>query len=140
MNKPETRTAREALRQGFTLIEILVVVAIIAMLGAVVVPNLMGGLDDSRQTAAREVIQSVETALNMYRMKHGGAYPDSLDVLTQETEDEDALLQGDYVDPWGVEIKYERRGKKRPLLTSAGPDKDFGTEDDITNLDKKKTN
>ena len=65
MNKQEKRTAREALRQGFTLIEILVVVAIIAMLGAVVVPNLMGGLDDSRQTAAREVIQSVETALNM---------------------------------------------------------------------------
>ena len=87
---------------------------------------------------AREDIQSVETELNMYRMKHGGAYPDSLEVLTKETEDEDALLQGEYVDPWGTEIKYERRGKKRPLLTSAGPDKEFGTEDDITNLDKKK--
>ena len=58
--------------------------------------------------------------------------------LLKETEDEDALLQGEYVDPWGTEIKYERRGKKRPLLTSAGPDKEFGTEDDITNLDKKK--
>ena len=138
MNKPETRTAREALRQGFTLIEILVVVAIIALLGAVVVPNLMGGLDDSRLTAAREVIQSVETALNMYSMKHGGKYPDSLEALTQETDDEEALLQGDYVDPWGQELKYEKQGKKRPLLTSAGPDEEFGTEDDLTNKDTKK--
>ena len=39
-------------------------------------------------------LQSVETALNMYSMKHGGKYPDSLEALTQETDDEEALLQG----------------------------------------------
>ena len=44
MNKQEKRTAREALRQGFTLIEILVVVAIIGMLGAVAVPAYMSHL------------------------------------------------------------------------------------------------
>ena len=41
MNNQEKRTAREVLRQGFTLIEILVVVAIIGMLGAVAVPAYM---------------------------------------------------------------------------------------------------
>ena len=138
MNKQEKRTAREALRQGFTLIEILVVVAIIGMLGAVAVPAYMSHLKEARVETARELIKSVETALNMYSMKHGGKYPDSLEALTQETDDEEVLLQGDYVDPWGQELKYEKQGKKRPLLTSAGPDEEFGTEDDITNKDTKK--
>ena len=42
------------------------------------------------------------------------------------------------MDPWGQELKYEKQGKKRPLLTSAGPDEEFGTEDDLTNKDTKK--
>lgn len=138
MNKQEKLIAREALRQGFTLIEILVVVAIIGMLGAVAVPAYMSHLKEARVEAARETIKGVETALEMYSIKHGGRYPDSLDVLTQGTEDEDPLLKGDYVDPWGTEIKYEKRGKKQPLLTSAGEDEAFGTDDDLTNMDKKK--
>ena len=138
MNKQEKRTAREALRQGFTLIEILVVVAIIGMLGAVAVPAYINYLADARIETTRALIKSVEDALVTYNTKNSGKYPDSLEVLTQETEDADAILQGDYVDPWGNEIKYEKRGKKRPLLTSAGPDGEFGTDDDITNLDKRK--
>ena len=138
MNNQEKRTAREVLRQGFTLIEILVVVAIIGMLGAVAVPAYMSHLKEARVETARELIKSVETALNMYSMKHGGKYPDSLEALTQETDDEEALLQGDYVDPWGQELKYEKQGKKRPKITSAGPDGEEGTEDDITNYEAKK--
>ena len=138
MNKQESRTAREALRQGFTLIEILVVVAIIGMLGAVAVPAYINYLADARIETTRALIKSVEDALVTYNTKNSGKYPDSLEALTQETEDADAILQGDYVDPWGNEIKYEKRGKKRPLLTSAGPDGEFGTDDDITNLDKRK--
>ena len=67
----------------------------------------------------------------------GKVSPDSLEELTKETDDEDALLQGDYIDPWGTEIKYDKpkKGGKRPLLTSAGEDKEFGTPDDITNKD-----
>ena len=137
MNKQEKRTAREALRQGFTLIEILVVVAIIGMLGAVAVPAYMSHLKEARVETARELIKSVETALNMYSMKHGGKYPDSLEALTQETDDEEALLQGEYVDPWGQDLKFEKRGKKRPLITSAGPDKEFDTDDDLFNIEKK---
>jgi general secretion pathway protein G len=138
MNEQEKRTVREALRQGFTLMEILIAVAIIGILGAVALPALMGNLGSSRNTAARELIANVETALNMYNMKKG-RYPDSLEELTKETDDEEALLQGEYIDPWGKEIQYEKpKGKKRPLLISAGEDGEFGTEDDITNKDKDK--
>ncbi len=138
MNKQEKRTAREALRQGFTLIEILVVVAIIGMLGAVAVPAYMNYLADSRISATRALISNVDTVVKSYNMKHG-KYPESLDVLTAEPDDgSEPLLEGDPVDPWGNRLNYEKRGKKRPKLISAGPDGEFGNEDDITNVDDKK--
>ena len=129
--------ARKA-KEGFTLIEILVVVAIIGMLGAVAVPAYMNYLADARIATTRSLIKNIEDTLVTYNAKHGGKYPDNLDVLTQETADEDAMLQGGITDPWGNDIKFEKRGKKRPLLTSAGPDGEFGTDDDITNIEKKK--
>ena len=138
MNNYDKRTAREALRQGFTLIEILVVVAIIGMLGAVAVPAYINYLADARIATTRALIKNIEDTLVTYNAKHGGKYPDSLEVLTQESDDEDAMLQGGITDPWGNDIKFEKRGKKRPLLTSAGPDGEFGTPDDITNIEKKK--
>ena len=137
MNKQESRTAREALRQGFTLIEILVVVAIIGMLGAVAVPAYMSYLADARITTTRSLIKNIEDACQMYNMKHGGKYPSQLSELQEGDDDNPPLIDGGIEDPWGNEIKYERKGK-RIYLTSFGPDGEEGTEDDITNLDKKK--
>ena len=54
--------------RGFTLIEILVVVVILALLAAFIVPRVMGRVDDARNTKARGDIQSLETALAMYRL------------------------------------------------------------------------
>ena len=138
MNKQEKRIAREALRQGFTLIEILVVVAIIGMLGAVAVPAYMNYLADARVATTRSLIANVDVAVKSYNMKHG-KYPDSLEVLQEPQEDGgDPWLEGEAVDPWGNELKYEKQGKKRPKITSAGPDGEEGTEDDITNYEAKK--
>jgi len=137
MNRQEKRTAREMLRQGFTLIEILVVVAIIGMLGAVAVPAYMNYLADARIATTRSLIGNVDVAVKSYNMKHG-KYPESLDVLTQEQSDgSEPLLEGEPVDPWGNELKYERPSKGRPRITSFGPDGEEGTEDDITNYDTK---
>ncbi len=138
MNNQEKRTAREALRQGFTLIEILVVVAIIGMLGAVAVPAYMNYLADARIATTRSLIANVDVAVKSYNMKHG-KYPESLEVLQEPQEDGgDPWLEGEAVDPWGNELKYEKQGKKRPKITSAGPDGEEGTEDDITNYEAKK--
>ena len=138
MEKKELKQAVRKAEQGFTLIEIMVVVGIIGLLVAVLIPNVTGKMNEARVASARVQIKNVEEALVTYNMKHGGKYPDSLEPLTQETDDEDALLQGGIEDPWGNQLKYEKRGKKRPLITSAGPDGDFGTDDDITNIDTKK--
>ena len=128
--------ARKA-KEGFTLIEILVVVAIIGMLGAVAVPAYMNYLADARITTTRSLIKNIEDACQMYNMKHGGKYPSQLSELQEGDDDNPPILEGDITDPWGNEIKYERKGK-RIYLTSFGPDGEEGTEDDITNLDKKK--
>lgn len=138
MEKKEVKKILRKAEQGFTLIEIMVVVGIIGLLVAVLIPNVTGKMNEARIASARVQIKNVEEALVAYSMKHGGKYPDSLEPLTQETEDEDALLQGGTEDPWGTPIQFEKRGKKRPLITSAGPDGEFGTEDDITNVEKKK--
>ena len=140
MNNQEKRTAREALRQGFTLIEILVVVAIIGMLGAVAVPAYMNYLADARIATARALIGNVDIAVKTYNMKYG-KYPESLELLTQEQADgSDPLLEGDPVDPWGNELVYQKNGKKRPKIISYGPDGQEGGDDDITNYDDKKKN
>ena len=134
--KTLNEVARKA-KEGFTLIEILVVVAIIGMLGAVAVPAYMNYLADARITTTRSIIKNIEDACQMYNMKHGGKYPSQLSELQEGDDDNPPLLDGGIEDPWGNEIKYERKGK-RIYLTSFGPDGEEGTEDDITNLDKNK--
>lgn len=137
MDKKTLNEVAKQARAGFTLIEILVVVAIIGMLGAVAVPAYMSYLSDARITTTRSLIKNIEDACQMYNMKHGGKYPAQLSELQEGDDDNPPLLDGGLEDPWGNEIKYEKRGK-RVYLTSFGPDGEEGTEDDITNLDKKK--
>lgn len=137
MEKKILKDAASKVKQGFTLIEILVVVAIIGMLGAVAVPAYMSYLADARVSATREQIKSIETACVAYSMKHGGKYPGQLSELLEGDDDNPPLLDGDIVDAWGNEIKYEKKGKVI-YLTSAGEDGEEGTEDDITNRDKNR--
>ena len=61
-------------QRGFTLIEIMVVVIILGVLGALVLPNVMSRPDHAKVTAARTDIQSISTALEIYRLDNG-RYP-----------------------------------------------------------------
>ncbi len=70
------RSSRYMLRQerGFTFIEIMVVVAILAILAALVVPRIMGRTDDAKRTAAKVQIRNIEGALQLYKLDNG-VYP-----------------------------------------------------------------
>ena len=107
------------------------------VLAAVAVPAFMSYFGDTRVAQTRALIKNIEDACQMYNMKHGGKYPRQLSDLLKGDDDNPPLLDGSLEDPWGNEIKYERKGK-RIILTSFGPDGEEGTEDDITNSKKSK--
>jgi len=70
---------------GFTLVEIMVVVAILAILAAMVVPKLVGRTDDARRVAVQVQIKNIEQGLNLYKIDNG-VYPDTeqgLDALVR---------------------------------------------------------
>ena len=88
--------------QGFTLIEVLVVVVILGILAAIIVPNLMEKPGQARMTKAHADIRAIESALNMYRLDHH-VYPttdEGLDVLVPD------YLPRSPVDPWNRPYLY----------------------------------
>lgn len=132
MNSREENIAVATMRSGFTLIEILVAVAIIGILGTVAVMNVTKNLEQAKVTAAQEAVVNIKNAAMNYYLQTK-KYPNELRQLIEASGDEEPVLDGgDAVleDPWGTEYKYERKGSKI-LVTSAGPDLSFGTDDDV---------
>jgi len=88
--------------QGFTLIEVMVVVVILSILAAVIVPKVMDRPDTARAVKARTDIRAIESALNLYKLDNFN-YP--------STEEGLAALVPKYidrmaVDPWGKPYLY----------------------------------
>ena len=120
---------------GFTLVEIMVVVVIIGLLASFIVPRVMGRVDDARVTKARGDIQAIETALTLYRLDNG-RYPPSGDGLAALSESGDYLARVSD-DPWGQAYQYRYPGTRGGDydLFSLGPNRveDAGGGDDIGN-------
>ena len=62
-------------KKGFTLIELMIVIAIIAILAAVLVPNFMRAREASRLTACKSNLKNISTAVETYSNDHDGVYP-----------------------------------------------------------------
>jgi len=126
---------------GFTLIEIMVVLTIIAIMTALIAPQIMGRVDEARVTAAKQDIRTLETALDFFQMENF-RYPTTdmgLEALVKKPEDP-AIRNwraGGYLkattvpkDPWNNPYRYIQPGTKGgPYdLYSLGADGEVGGE------------
>ena len=131
------RTHTPMTAAGFTLIEILVVMAIIGMLAVMVAPNIFNQQAGAQRDAALSQISALEAALDTYRLDVG-QYPDSLWGLV-ENDSGRAAWNGPYLrrevplDPWGNEYVYDSDGRGFTLV-SYGPDGERGGEGDDADI------
>lgn len=106
-------------QQGFTLIEIMVVVIILGILAAIVAPNVIGRVGDAQIAAAKQDLRGVENALKFYRLDNF-SYPTTeqgLQSLVTRPNDPNIKnwKQGGYLDrlpkdPWGNPYQYLNPG------------------------------
>jgi len=131
-------------RAGFTLMEVLLVLAILVILGSMVTYYFVGAQTKAYARAAQSQIGMFERMLTDYRLDVG-TYPNTSQGLTSLREAPGDLANtnkwgGPYMskpvpaDPWGNPYQYELQDAENFRIWSWGPDGQDGTEDDIDNL------
>ena len=126
--------ARATMRaQGFTLIEVMVVVVILGILAAIVVPRVMSRPDEARVVRAQQDVRALSAALDLYKLDNL-AYPTTeqgLEALVTKPATlppgarykDDGYLDGVPKDPWGAEYQYLFPGQHKTFdLYSNGAD------------------
>jgi len=139
----ECSASRRTFHEGFTLIEIMVVIVILGILAGLIVPRIMGRPEEARRTKAALTLRSLDSALKLYKLDNG-VYPSTeqgLEALIEKPETgtipgnwrDRGYLDGIRVpkDPWGHPYVYIQPGEHGDYdLSSYGRDLQKGGEGD----------
>lgn len=130
-------------KRGFTLLEVLLVLGILAVIMGLLVPRLTNRQRDAKIEATKISMQGLKQALQLYALDHDGDFPKTTDGLAvlNEPKSRDKKWKGPYlekspVDAWDQPFTYRNPSstpRKLFDLVSSGPDLTMGTEDDISN-------
>ena len=144
----KARIVRKQRRRGFTLLEMLIVLAIILVVAAMVVPNLLGRQKTANIKTTKASIAGLENALKQYAVENGAEFPvggqEVLEQLVTPIEDpttgrvSEPMLDKIPLDAWGQPLYYQYDGSTlRPQIWSSGPNKidEGGGGDDVSNFE-----
>ena len=145
-----SRSRARKLRRGFTLTEVLLVLAILGVIAAMVVPNLIGTQQKANVLATKNSIKGFEDAIKQYAIASDGVFPEGgreevVTMLIQPAQDADGRAVAPYLektprDAWDQPLYYQYPNSKvanatKPAIWSSGPNKqnEDGGGDDVNN-------
>lgn len=145
----DTTTPQKKSARAFTLVELLLVVTIIGVLASLIVPRFVGRSQEARVTAAKqEIVGTLGVSLDLFEQDMG-RYPTSEEglqvLMVSPSQGTVTSWRGPYLksatvplDPWGQEYRFTYPSQLTDVptlydLVSAGPDGQYGTDDDVTN-------
>lgn len=95
-NRPHSLTGKPAKIEGFSFIELIVVIAIIGILAAIAIPAYSSYINKTREKRAIAELNMLEKSISTYFLENNNRYPDSLADISQ----------GGLNDPWGHPYEY----------------------------------
>ncbi|MGE4159853.1 MAG: type II secretion system protein GspG [Planctomycetota bacterium] len=125
-------------RAGFSLVEIMVVIAIIAMLGGIVAMNVWSSLEEAKINTAIEQIRNFNAALKTFHMreKHWPEKSEGLDALKNPVGlTKSPIMEEIPLDPWGEPYIYVPGNP--PIVRTYGADKKFGGDGADADIDSE---
>ena len=137
-------------KKGFTMIELIIVIAIIAILVVIAMPYYQSTLGSSKVSSAESNIKVIGDATMNYYTEMGSlpdasSITDLRDVLTTKATDPNGEEKGPWLkknmkekDPWGNEYQYEKSSNTEFDIISEGPDGDTANQIKYSTLGNKK--